>query len=232
MKIKSLCLLSLLSLIAGCAGYKAQPLKKLALSPTRENKQILFAAKAFDEKDCETYLGRDVIKAGYTPIQIGLKNESSKQWEFSCDEINMPTVSSDYVAPLMYQSIAARALGYGIPSGVCLAPAGVGLSFFASGSFWGYMLGIGLLPFTISCLALGLSFGGAAITDSCWAKQANEQLLQDYLSKSLRDQILLPNKSLDGLIFVGTDDLKSELVVTLTATDENGQEKVECKAVL
>lgn len=198
MKIKSLCVIGLLPLLAGCAGYKSQSLNKLHPVALADNKKVAFAAKAFNECDCELYLGRNVVKAGYTPIQIAIKNNSEKNLRFSSEELNMRTVPTNIVAESVYQSILARALGYGIPAV--------------------------LIPI------LFLPLGIPAITDSIWASQANEQLLSDYMQKSIRFKTLLKNTSVDGVIFVENNELNDELIVNLI--DEDSREKIVCKASL
>lgn len=195
MKAKILLSLALLPLLAGCAGYKSCSLNKLTPVPLHANKKISFAAKSLDEAESDLYLGRNVIKAGYTPIQIAIKNNSHKNLTFTHNEINMKTVPTDIVAEAVYQSIVARALGYGIPSLFFLWPL--------------------LVP---------------AIVDSCWASEANKQLLHDYTRKSVRNQILSSNTSLDGLIFVGNNELKNELIIDLV--DEDTQEKITCQTCL
>ncbi len=114
--MKKLLLFAPLMLLAGCAGYKSRPLKTLHPEPLKTHKDIHFAAKAYDRMDSETYLGRDTIKAGYRPIQIAIKNKSYRTLNFSLNTINMPIVPVDVVARSVYQSVEARALGYGIPA--------------------------------------------------------------------------------------------------------------------
>ena len=102
-------------LLAGCAGYRPRSLKRLTPKPVPQHENILFDAKALNNCDCSTYLDRNVICAGYTPIQIAVKNESNQYIEFTTDKINLNTVPASLVAESVYQSVLARALGYGIP---------------------------------------------------------------------------------------------------------------------
>lgn len=107
--------LAILPLLAGCANYRLCPLKRLSLKSVPQHQDILFAAKTFNYSDCKIYLDRDVIGAGYTPIQLAIKNESERCLEFSIEEINLETVPTRVVAKSVYLSVWARALGYGIP---------------------------------------------------------------------------------------------------------------------
>lgn len=114
MKLRFLSL-AIVPFLAGCAGYQSRALKKLTPKPVPQHEKILFDAKAFNNCDCNTYLDRNVICAGYTPIQIAIKNESNRYIEFTTDRVNLNTLPANLVAESVYQSVLARALGYGIP---------------------------------------------------------------------------------------------------------------------
>ena len=114
MKLRFL-FLAIVPFLAGCAGYRPRQLKKLTPKPVAQHEKILFAAKAFNHCDCKAYLDRDVIRAGYTPIQIAIRNESNQYIEFTTDKVNINTVPANLVAESVYQSVLARELGYGIP---------------------------------------------------------------------------------------------------------------------
>jgi hypothetical protein len=107
--------LAIIPFLAGCAGYRPHSLRRLTPKPVPQHEKILFEAKAFNHCDCNTYLDRNVICAGYTPIQIAIKNESNQYIEFTTDKVNLNTVPTSLVAESVYQSVLARALGYGIP---------------------------------------------------------------------------------------------------------------------
>jgi hypothetical protein len=186
--------IAVLPLLAGCAGYRSCRLKRLTPQPIAHHENILFAAKAYSHADCHNYLDRSVIQAGYRPIQLVIINKSSKYLEFCNDKINLETVPVNMVAESVYQSVMARALGYGIP-------------------------GLFIWPLLIP-----------AVVDSLWAAEANEQLLRDYLGKSVHDKTISPNSELEGLIFVDNNNYQNKLLVTLF--DRDTQEHIICKSYL
>lgn len=114
MKLRLLCL-AVLPILAGCAGFRSCQLKRIFPKPVVQDEDISFAAKAFSHADCKLYLDRNLIRAGYQPIQIAIENNSCRYLEFSTDNMNLPTVPANIVAESVYQSVVARALGYGIP---------------------------------------------------------------------------------------------------------------------
>jgi hypothetical protein len=123
MKIKLVSLFSCLLLLAGCAGYKSQPLNLLHNPATyQKNRSVLIDARALTESDCKIYLGRNVIAAGYRPIYISIKNDSESYLKFFRDNINVRTVPADLVAKKVHHSIWSRALGYGIPGMLLMFP--------------------------------------------------------------------------------------------------------------
>ena len=105
----------LLLLVPGCAGYRARSLSQLSPTPTKEDKNVHFSAKAFTVSDCDNYLDRNVIKCGFRPIQIAIRNETEMSLKFSLGEINMEITGVDYVVHKTKQSPMSRALAYGIP---------------------------------------------------------------------------------------------------------------------
>lgn len=194
MKLRLL-FLALIPFLGGCAGYRASKLSHLKLKPVPKHENILFAAKTFQHPDCHIYLGRDVISAGYTPIQIALKNSSQRYLDFSTSNINLKTVSANMAAESVYFSVLARALGYGIPSIFCL--------------------GLLLIP---------------ACVDSMWAKEANEQILRDYLEKTIQEKTIIPGSNIEGLIFVPNNSYQNNIEVTLV--DRDSRENIICKSYL
>lgn len=226
LKNKSMLFLCFLPLLAGCAGYHALPLKKMNTVPLAKHKDIAFAAQAFDKDDCEIYLGRNVIDAGYTPIQIAIENNSHKSLQFSCDQLNMPLASTNIVAESVYQSSWARALGYGIPGA-----SNIGLgAFFLALNFhhgWNAMMIYVIAPLMVGG---GLALLVAGLLDASCANSANKQLLADYLDKALKDQIILPHTSVDGLVFVRNDQLEERLIVNLF--DDATHQKIMCQKLL
>jgi hypothetical protein len=123
MKKQSLLLVPLsvsLLMLSGCAGYNAKPLRSLIPETvmknagTRKKEGVCFSYKLFDTADCKKYLGRDVLKAGYQPIQITIVNKTNKEFLFSPYNLSVPCVSPEEVMGKVYTSTVSRAVGYGI----------------------------------------------------------------------------------------------------------------------
>ncbi len=103
--------------LSGCARYKARALPKLVSetnSQFLDNKSISFAYRVFDKSDCKKYLDRDVISAGYQPVQITITNNSKRSVYFSRKNINRATVDPREVAQSVHTNTAGRATAYGI----------------------------------------------------------------------------------------------------------------------
>jgi hypothetical protein len=120
-RTKLLLLLPVL-LLSGCAHYQARRLRSVPCAQEVSVKGISVAAHALTIDDCKTYLGRNVIKAGYRPIYINIKNESPNPIEFNLDALNVRTVDAEFVAHHVGYSPLARGLAYGIPSILFLWP--------------------------------------------------------------------------------------------------------------
>ena len=63
-----------------------------------------------------------------------------------------------------------------------------------------------------------------------WAKEANEQILRDYLEKAIQEKTIVPGSSLEGLIFVPNNSYENNLEVTLI--DRDSLENIVCKSYL
>ena len=79
-------------------------------------KDVIVAAKAFNKVDCKKYLGRNVLSKGYQPVQIIIKNNSSKNLIFSLDNVSLPCARTEEVAARVHTSTAGRATAYGAGS--------------------------------------------------------------------------------------------------------------------
>jgi len=105
-----------LLLLAGCAGYKARPLKRLLNLSNSESKEssLVFDFYVFTKNDCKNYLDRDVISKGYQPIQIALANNSNRRLRLSMDSFSMPIIDAEEVAQKVHTSTVKRAASYGV----------------------------------------------------------------------------------------------------------------------
>lgn len=113
---KTLLLLPLVMLLAGCAGYKAKSLKKLNTTPIEKHNDILFAAKTLTPRESVIYLDANVMSKGYKPIHITIDNQSKRTLDLSLNAINMPVVDPTMVAKKFHFTVAGRAIGYGVAS--------------------------------------------------------------------------------------------------------------------
>ncbi|MBJ7449998.1 MAG: hypothetical protein JHC93_06540 [Parachlamydiales bacterium] len=121
MKIKKIATNSLVGLLAvlttGCASYKASNLNALDTevnAVTQKKDGITVQAKTFDKYDCKRYLDRNVIKEGFQPIQLTIKNDSSRRLILSSSNISLPSAAPNFVAQSVHTSTAGRAIGYGV----------------------------------------------------------------------------------------------------------------------
>jgi hypothetical protein len=108
-----------LLLSTGCARYRALSLPKLMYdcAPTTAHEQpITFMYKVLTPRECNMYLDRDVIKAGYQPVHITILNNSPRHLFFSQKAISLPCATAHEVAEKVHTSTVTRALAYGIPA--------------------------------------------------------------------------------------------------------------------
>lgn len=135
----SLLLLSILITFTGCANYSSVALSDLSnmqfqiSNPTLiaatdiseltqeqqkafignpESNSLQMITKVFDDNDCKKYLDRDVIKKGYQPVQILIKNKSSQTFYASPDRIALPLAPTEEVARSVHTSTTKRVAWY------------------------------------------------------------------------------------------------------------------------
>lgn len=144
-----LMLIAVLTTFTGCASYTAAALGDIsgsqfqlsnptllaAADPTKiilpngqeatinmvENDYIQMVTKVYDDVDCKKYFDRDLLNKGYQPIQICIKNKSSKPFYISPDRINLPLEEPSQVARAVHTSTATRVTLYCI-GGLFLSP--------------------------------------------------------------------------------------------------------------
>ncbi len=110
-----------LLILSGCAHYKSRPLKSLLPKKINNIKEeILFNYKIFNKNDSKAYLGVNVIRAGYIPIQISIKNNTKKRILFSPSQISLKTVPAHVVAEAVKDRTTSRIVGWGITG--CFIP--------------------------------------------------------------------------------------------------------------
>jgi hypothetical protein len=107
---------SLISL-AGCANYRASALSSIRQDQaihSSQDAEVTASWKVFDERDCQTYLGRDVIAEGYVPIQMTIKNTSNDPLYLNADQFNVRLPHPQEVAEKVHTSTATRVVAWGV----------------------------------------------------------------------------------------------------------------------
>lgn len=117
MKLKSIALnmLSIVLLISlsGCARYRAKSLKSITKSSTKAE-AVSFSYRIFSPADCQKYLGRNVIRKGYQPIQITFVNNTDRYFNISKRGLSFDYASTKEVLRVLHFNTTGRAVGYGI----------------------------------------------------------------------------------------------------------------------
>ena len=129
----------------------------LPYSETKED--VTLSVKKLSSGDCKRILDRDVIKQGYQPIQITIKNDTKKYILFSSQGIGLSTVPAQEVAEKAHTSTVGRATAYGVAGLV----------------FW---------PLLIPAIVDGVSSSGAnqELDRDFNAKTAGQTVIQPYAS--------------------------------------------------
>lgn len=148
------------------------PAKVFSQKPSnKSSSKVLVRAKAFDGNDCQKYLDRDVISAGYQPVQIIIKNRSDRDLSFNPHNINLPIVPIEHVTQQVHTSTAGRIAGYGAAS------------LFVSGLF--------LIPAIVD--GVKSSDANKALDADYAAKSLNPQILRS--GEQVNGLIFVPNTS-------------------------------------
>lgn len=112
--------MSALILLTGCASYQASTLSMLdpgitgSTLPSQQNSDVLVSWKVFSKKDCQTYLGRDVLSEGYIPVQLTIHNNSPDSLYLSPNNFNIPLSSATEVANTVHTSTSGRVAVWGV----------------------------------------------------------------------------------------------------------------------
>lgn len=97
--------------LAGCADYKALPLQRIDYKGKKQG--VTMSYRVFNKADCRKYLGRDVLKKGYQPIQITICNNTDESYVISPSSFSLPVAPVELVAQRVHTSTVGRAVGYG-----------------------------------------------------------------------------------------------------------------------
>src|SRR5579863_3148061 len=102
--------------LAGCANYSANSLLNLPLETalySEQDENVLVSWKIFDEKDSQTYLGRNLISEGYIPVQMTIRNNSRDPMYLNANNFSIPLPNTGEVADKVHTSTAGRIIGWG-----------------------------------------------------------------------------------------------------------------------
>lgn len=101
------------TLLSSCASYRATELSALDPVFVKEcdnAEGLAVGCKEFGDRDCDTYLDRDVRRKGYHAIQLTFQNASDKCYKFSTDNMSIPVAKVDEVAGMVHTSTLGRML--------------------------------------------------------------------------------------------------------------------------
>ncbi len=166
--------------LAGCAKYKAHPLRPIAAPEQLADQSVSFSYRMLSTSECMKYLGRDTIAKGYQPIHVTITNNTDRYFNLSLNSFNCHCIDPQEVSQAMHTNTTGRAVGYGVP-GVLLFP-------------------VLIIP---------------AIVDGVGSSKANKKLDADYDRKALYTQTIQPYTTINGLIFISTEEHSRHMAVTI-----------------
>lgn len=106
-----------LILLTGCASYNASTLSMLPAETAIKSVQepnVLVSWKAFDKKDCERYLDRNVLSEGYVPVQLTIRNNTNDPMYLNPNNFSIPVSSPNEVANKVHTSTGGRIAAWGV----------------------------------------------------------------------------------------------------------------------
>jgi hypothetical protein len=106
-----LCMACLLVLLPNCAKYEPEHLRKPA-GQTKKKQGIEITKYVFNEDDCLKYFDRKIVKKGYQPIQLFIKNNSNKTLFLKSDDITLPLVPVKNVSLKLHRDISWKITKY------------------------------------------------------------------------------------------------------------------------
>ncbi len=113
--------MSIVLLICGCAKYNPKPLTPIGLNQKIEvQNNIQAVQKPLTEEECKMFFDRRVIKAGYQPIQISIRNNSTENYVLNSNNIDLPLVSIQDVTKKLHRNPITKGLKYFIIAGPLL----------------------------------------------------------------------------------------------------------------
>jgi hypothetical protein len=99
--------------LTSCAKYKPHSLTK-PTNPVIQKNNIKTTAQRLSAADCRYYFSRNVLKKGYQPVQLYVKNQSNQTVVLDTSSINMQLENKDHVASRLHLDTTQRVVGWGI----------------------------------------------------------------------------------------------------------------------
>ncbi len=214
-----------IALLPGCASYQSRSLEDISYCLSDNSSHgISVASKAFDEVDCKTYLDRDVLAAGFQPVQLYIRNDSNRNYVFSYNRLSIPTANPLEVAEKVHTSTKGQAMAAG---GTSLA-VGTVLTGWQTGCLMGFSVlgGIGFIVIPAVSLFYAGVFGVPAVIAGSKSNKANAKLDQDFADKAPNSVVIESHSDINTLFFVPQEDFKEQFDVTLIDEATNAPKTV------
>lgn len=186
--MKRVYFLGAMLLLSGCATYQATSLAALDPIHVKEYDQIesvSIGCKELSKEECEIYLGRDLTKKGYQPLQLTFFNNSEQTYIFRTSGVSLPLTDPEIVSKKGHTSTLGRVSGY--TAGTLIAP------IFPPALFL-------FLP---------------AVVDGIRSSVANAKLDADYMGKAKEHIVLLPKSFNKTILFVSQECFTPSFELTL-----------------
>lgn len=105
-------------LICGCAKYNPQPLRPIGLDQKiEEQNNVQVAKKVLTEEECRTAFDRRIIKRGYQPVQISIRNNSNKNYILDSSDMNLTLAPIQSVTKKLHRDPVTKGIKYFIIAG-------------------------------------------------------------------------------------------------------------------
>lgn len=206
---------SSLLLLAGCAGYKTQPLPCITSKQASKNAMNV-ACKVYTKEDCKKYLGVNALCKSYQPLQLTFTNNTSNTYRYTHRSLSLEKDSLDCVLEKLHKSKRARIIAWSVVGGIGLIACWPAL--------WVAACTTGAAHAVAMATLCGTALIPLPAMVSIKASEHDNQKLDDILYvKAFQDTFeLRPNTSVSGVVFASKKVFTENFTVTLwnTETDE------------
>ncbi len=208
--MKSLLVKTLLAglAIATFAGLGIYFSKRTFTVVPEKVQNISFNCKALTQEESKRLLGKDVVSAGYRPLQITIENKGNDYLKYSPEDISLKTVPAQVVAESVFSNTTGKAVGWGIA---------------------GLFLPVLWIP-GIVVSARSYEANQKLSKSEQFHVEAVKLLLDRHKIENPIDSKagIFKNSKIQDLVFVSLKDCQDTFTITLT--NQSSQEKVICKA--